>query len=566
MKRCPECGREYDNSMMFCLDDGTELLYGPAAMDDPGPAMLHSTADPSEAPTRAQIHTTNQTEVLSPDDRGEMPTPRVFDKRLVGFPIVLAVLLLGGFVGYRYFNYANSKEIGSIAVLPFQNVSGDPNVEYVSDGLAEALINSLTELQQLKVIARSTAFRYKGREIDPKQVGNELGVRSVLTGRVKQLGNSLNVQVDLVDAETGTQLWGKEYQRQASDVLEVKQAIAREVSSNLRLRLSGEQQQQLIRRDTENAEAYQFYLRGRHFWNKRTAEGIRRAMVEFQQAIDRDPNFALGYVGLADCYWMLEEYAGVPARETLPKARAAADRALQINDALAEAHASSAVIYKRQWRWADAEQGYKRAISLNPNYASAHHWFAIYLYTKGQFDDAMREIKRAQELDPLSPVISANVAIVYILENDLGSAVEECRRIIELDLRHPAGRAQLGWAYYKQRRYEEAAAELEKAVELSGRATNNLSFLGYFYGATGKRAEALRILNELEDKYTRREAIGQDLAGVHAGLGDKDQAFAWLEKGFEDRSGQLPYITTHFIFDDLRSDERYADLVRRIGL
>jgi len=338
------------------------------------------------------------------------------------------------------------------------------------------------------------------------------------------------------------------------------------VTEKLRLRLSGEEQRLLVRRDTTHAEVYQFYLRGRFFWNKRTADGLRKAMEQFQQAIDRDPNYALGHVGLADCYLTLEEYAGVPASETLPKARAAADRALQIDDSLAEAHASSAVTYKKLWRWAEAEEEYKRAISLNPKYPSAHHWFAIYFYTKGEFDDAMREIKRAQEVDPLSPVISLNVAIVYLLKNDLNSAIEQCKGIIELDPGYPGAREQLGWVYLKQRRYEEATAEFQRAVELSGRASTYLSSLGYCYAVTGKRAEALAILKELEEGYARREAIAKDLAGVYVGLGDKDHAFAWLERGFEQRSGQLPYITTHFHFEDLRADSRYADLVRRMGL
>lgn len=385
-------------------------------------------------------------------------------------------------------------------------------------------------------------------------------------GRVRQTGETLNIQVDLVDAMTGAQLWGQEYERKVSDVLSVKQTIAREVTERLRLRPSGEDQRRLVKRDTTNAEAYQSYLRGRYFWNKRTAEGIKKAIEQFQQAIDRDPNYALGYVGLADCYLLLEEYAGVPSSESLPKARAAADRALQIDDSLAEAHTSSASVYQHQWRWAEAQEEYKRAISLNPNYPTAHHWFSVYFRLKRQFDDAMREIKRAQELDPLSPVISVNVAFTYLLKKDVNSAIEQCKRIIELDASYTGAREGLGWAYLKQRRYEEATAEFQRAVELSGRASNYLSFLGYYYAVTGRRAEALRILKELEERYAKREALGQDLAGVYSGLGDKDQAFAWLERGFEQRNAQLYYITFDFNFEDLRSDPRYADLVRRMGL
>jgi serine/threonine protein kinase/Tfp pilus assembly protein PilF len=488
----------------------------------------------------------------------------------LGVAAILAAIILLSAAGIGYYFYSarggSRAAIDSIAVLPLVNTSNDPNTEYLSDGISEALINSLTELQQLRVIARSTAFRYKGREVDPQAVGRELNVRAVLMGRVRQMGDTLNIQVDLVDATTGAQLWGQEYERKVSEVLSIKQAVAREVTLKLRLRLSGDEQQQLTKRDTTNAEAYQYYLRGRYYWNKRSAEGIRKAIEQFQQAIDRDPNYALGYVGLADCYLALEQYAGVPSSEILPKARAEVDRALQLDDSLSEAHTSSAHIYQKLWRWAEAEEEFKRAISLNPNYPTVHHWYAYYFYVKRQFDDAMREIKRAHELDPLSPVISENVALVYLLTNDLNSAIEQCQRAIELDPRFADTHYILGFAYLKQGRDKEATAEFQKAVELSGRAGTYLSNLGYCYAVTGRRAEALVILRELEEKYTKRESSGQFLAGVYAGLGDKDQAFAWLERDFQQRSGQLATIAWRLHFEDLRSDTRYADLLRRMGL
>ena len=486
-------------------------------------------------------------------------------KRSLIIALPLLILAIASLIYLLYFA-APARKIDSIAVLPFTNASGDPNAEYLSDGISEALINSLTELQQLRVVARSTAFRYKNKEADPQQVGRELNVRAVLMGRVRQMGDTLNIQVDLVDATTGAQLWGQEYERKASDVLSIKQAVAREVTEKLRLRLSGEEQQKLAKRDTTNAESFQFYLRGRYYWNKRTAEGLKEAINQFQQAIERDPNYALGYVGLADSYLTLEQYAGLPSSETLPKARAAADRALQLDDSLSEAHTSSASIYQRLWRWAEAEEEFKRAISLNPNYPTAHHWYAYYFYIKRQFDDAMREIKRAHELDPLSPVISENVAVVYLLNNDLNSAIEQCQRTIELDPKFADAHYILGFAYLKQRHNEEAAAEFQKAVDLSNRAATYLGNLGYCYAVTGRRAEALAILKELEEKYTEGQSSGLFLAGVYAGLGDKDQAFAWLEKDFQQRSGQLPTITWRPHFDDLRRDPRYADLLRRMDL
>ncbi|HSE36175.1 MAG TPA: tetratricopeptide repeat protein, partial [Blastocatellia bacterium] len=481
--------------------------------------------------------------------------------------ISAAFLMIAATAGaYLYFARARGGAISSVAVLPFANTGNDPNMDYLSDGISEALINSLTELQQLRVIARSTVFRYKGKEIDPQTIGRELNVRALLMGRVRQSGDNLNIQVDLVDAETGAQLWGHEYERKSSDILSVKQAIAQDVTERLRLRLSGDEQRQLTKRDTTVAESFGFYLKGRYYWNKRSAEGIRKAIEQFQQAIDRDPNYALGYVGLADCYLQLEQYAGVPASEVVPKAKAAVDRALQLDDSLSEAHATSASINQKLWHWAEAEEEIKRAISLNPNYPTAHHWYAYYFYIQRQFDDAMREIKRAHELDPLSPVISENVALVYLLKDDLNSAVAQCQRTIELDPSFADAHYVLGFAYLKQGRNEEATAEFQKAVELSRRAATYLGNLGYCYAVTGRRAEALAILRELEEKYTRGESSGLFLAGVYAGLGDKDKAFAWLEKDFQQRSGQLPTFAWRLHFESLRSDPRFADLLQRMDL
>jgi eukaryotic-like serine/threonine-protein kinase len=480
-----------------------------------------------------------------------------------GLAIALAALILISIAGLAYYLYS-AGAVKTIVVLPLVNASNDASIEYLSDGISESLINSLTALQQLRVIARTTAFSYKGKEVDPQAVGRELNVGAVLMGRVSKLGDRLSIQVDLVDATTGAQLWGEEYERAVADVLSIKQAIVREVTEKLKLRLSGGQQQQLANRETTNPEAYQFYLRGRYLWNKRTADGIGKAIEQFQQALERDPNYALGYVGLADCYLVLEQYGGVLTSETLPKARAAVDRALQIDDSLAEVHTSLAEIYQRQWRWAEAEQEFRRAISLNPNYPTAHAWFTMHLRIKRQFDEALTESKRAQELDPLSPILG--VASIYLLKNDINSAIEQNKRGIEFNPSFPQAHRWLGLAYLKQCRYEEAITELQKGVELSGRAGQFLGDLGYCYAVMGRQAEALQILRELDERYARREGIGMYLAQVYAGFGDKDQVFAWLEKDFQLRSGVLPYITWWLNFDDVRSDPRYAELLRRMGL
>jgi TolB-like protein/Tfp pilus assembly protein PilF len=454
----------------------------------------------------------------------------------------------------------------SIAVLPFENAIHDADTEYLSDGIAEALINSLAELQQLKVIARSTAFRYKGKQVDPQGVGRELNVRTVLMGVVRQTGDKLNVQVDLVDATTGAQLWGHEYERKLADVLAVKQALVREVTERLRLKLTGEQQQRLTQRDTTNPEAYQFYLRGRYYWNKRTSDNVRRAIDQFQQAADKDPNYAVAYAGLADCYVLLEDYVGTPASETYSKAKAFAQRALQLDSSLAEAHASLGFVYYGRWEWAQAEQEFRQAIELNPNYSTAPHWYSICLLSLGRIDEAMAEIKHAHELDPLSSPIGTTLTYVYFSKDDLNAAIAQCKAVLDLDPNYPRAHEYLGLGFLKKGLQAEAIAEFQKAVELSGRERRPLRDLGYGYAIAGKHAEALSVLKELEQKYEGHEAIGQDLAAVYAGLGEKDQAFAWLEKDFQGRSGLLAWIRWTPAFESLRDDPRYADLLRRMDL
>jgi eukaryotic-like serine/threonine-protein kinase len=577
MKRCPTCNRvETDETLKFCRADGATLVSESAPLSaEAGTAQFGSASASTEIETSILPHRTDAainrptapTTVLpaqSPTStNGKLAEP--VSKRKVIAALVLVGIVAVVVSSYFVFFRKPTTAIDSIAVLPFQNDTNDPSVEYLSDGLAESLIDSLTQLQQLKVMARSTAFRYKGKEVDPQSIGRELNVRAVLMGRVRQFGDRLNIKVDLVDATTGAQLWGEDYERSVADIVSVKQAIAREVTEKLRLRLSGNEQQQLAKRDTANAESFQFYLRGRFYWNKRTAGDLKKAIQEFQQAIDRDPNYALAYVGMADCYLVMEQYAGTPVRETLPKAKAAVDRALQIDEASAEAHASLAAVNERLYRWPEAEAEFRRAISLNPNYATAHHWFALNHLSRRQFDDALSEMKRAQELDPLSPIIGSTLAMVHLLKNNVDSAREQCLRMIELEPKFPSAHLYLGWSYLKQGRNEEATAELEKAVEFSGRASFYLADLGYLHAITGRRNEALAILKELENKNSKGESSFESLAAVHAGLGDKDQMFVLLEKGLEARE-DLTSVIWWFDYDAVRGDPRYADLLRRMGV
>ena len=480
---------------------------------------------------------------------------------------IVVLMIVAGAILVRWYFHARDTEVAieSIAVLPFVNQNHEPDSEYLSDGVTESIINSLTQLPNLKVIARSSVFRYKGKESDPLTAGKELGVRAILTGRILQRGDNLTISTELFDVRDNKQLWGEQYSEKISDLLSVQREIASKITANLRLKLSGEQQNLVAKHYTDNPEAYQLYLKGRFYWNKRSADGFKKASEQFQQAVDKDPSFALAYVGLSDCYSVSEQYAGVPSSEALPKGRAAVLRALQIDDSLAEAHASLGLINEHAWQFADAEKEYKRAIELNPNYPTVHQWYALLLAMTGRPDDAMAEVKRAQQLDPLSAVIAANVGNHYSWRGDLNAAADEYKKAIELNPNLGLAHSFLGLTYLKQRREQEARVELEKAVEVTGRASQELGMLGYGYGVMGKRAEAMAVLRELEEKYARRESPGLYLAEVCAGLGEKDQAFAWLEKDFQARSSLLSYINA-FPLDPLRDDPRYTDLQRRVGL
>jgi TolB-like protein/cytochrome c-type biogenesis protein CcmH/NrfG len=457
--------------------------------------------------------------------------------------------------------------IESIAVLPFDNQNRDPELDYLSDGITESLINKLAQLPGLRVVPRTTVFRYKGNQKDAMTVGNELGVRAVLVGRLLKRGDDLIVSAEFIDVRENKQIWGEQYTRSVSDALAVQQEISRKISERLRPALSGEAHRQLATRDTTNPEAYQFYLKGRYYWNKRTAENLKKAMEQFQYAADKDPNYALAYSGLADCYVLLPEYVGSPSAESIPKAIAFAQRALQFDDSLAAAHTSLGYAYENVWQWQESEKEFLRAIELDPNYPTAHHWYALLLRDTGKVDQAIVELKRAQELDPLSRVIGQTLASAYITKGDVNNAVEEARRVIELDPNYPRAHDQLGLALLKQGKHEEAMAELRKAVELSqNHDRRTLSSLGFGYAVTGNRAEALTIIQELEQRYAKQEVLGRDVAAVYAGLGDKDQALAWIEKDFQARSGALARMRKEIQFESLQNDPRFIDLFRRMGL
>ncbi len=496
-----------------------------------------------------------------------LPRPRLRLRRRVWI-VAAVMLLLAGSAALLYFAPWRGQAIDSLAIMPLVNASNDTNAEYLSDGISEDLINHLAHLPNLRVTARSTVIRYKGKEIDPRQVGNELRVSAVFTGRVTLRNDQVFIVVELVKTEDGSQLWGEQYRRQMSDLLVVQEEITRQISWNLRLTLSDPEKKQLEKRYTQNIEAYQLYLKGRYHWNQRTPKGLQQSIVFFQQAIDKDPLYALAYSGLADAYFLLGPLGvGIlPAQESVNKQRAAARKALEIDAELAEGHASLAVVsLTNDWNWVEAERSFKRAIALKPSYAVAHSWYAACLAMLGRFAEGQAEIERAQALDPFSLGISNTAASLYYLAGHYEQAIAQYRKTIAMNPEHFVPHADLSHVYEEQGKYNEAIAELEQALKLSERRAEVLGALGHVYGRAGRREEAGKILAELQTLLKQGAASPFDLALVHTGLDNKEQAFALLDKALAERAPSMIYLKVDQSFKPLRADPRFAELLRRIG-
>jgi serine/threonine-protein kinase len=479
---------------------------------------------------------------------------------LTGLVVVTALLILGVPAWLH-----RGGPIDSLAVLPFTNASNDPNAEYMSAGITESVINNLLQLQQLRVIPRASVFEYKGGR-DPLKAGRELNVRAVLTGQVSQIGDSLVVQAELTDVKRGSELWGKRFQEKLSDVFAVQERIAQEIVKSLRLKLSGEEEERITKRYTQNAGAYNLYLKGRFHWNKRNEEGVDKSIRFFEQAIARDPGYALAYAGLADSHLLVAFYGWRPPREILPKARAAAIRALEIDGELAEAHATLADLkYLFEWDWPGAERGFRRAIALNPNYPTAHQWYANYLAVLQRPKEACAEMFRAQELDPLNSVIGMDVGLTcYYTAGDYDKAIEQYRKVLELDPNFGLTYLYLALAQVARGDFEEATSVLETVKRLGPEEPDPIALLGYTFALTGRRREAEEALEELKALSKRRYVSAFPIAWVYVGLGDKDRAFAWLEKAYLERAGRLTYLKVLRAFDPLRSDPRFQRLLDRM--
>jgi serine/threonine protein kinase/Tfp pilus assembly protein PilF len=461
----------------------------------------------------------------------------------------------------------------SLAILPFTYASSDPQLmanpdrEYLSDGLTESIINNLSQLTNLKVIARSSVFRYKGKDRDVQAIGRELNVRAVLVGQIKQAGDELTIAVELMEVQGNRSIWGDTYQRKTADIQTVQKEIARNVSEKLGLKLTGADQTQLTKTYTQSGEAYEAYLKGRYHWNKRTDEGFKQATNFFQEAIVKDPTYALAYTGLADCYTLRSDYGFLEPKEGYALAKGAVTLALKYDESLAEAHTSLASIKAvTDWDWQGAENEYRRAIELNPKYATAHHWYGAQLFLQGRQAEALEEFKKAQQLDPLSLGINKDFAVAFLYAQDYDKALEQCRKTLEIEPQFGAMFTYIAQIYELQQKYPEAVAELEKAHASAPEDAEITYGLGQAYALMGRKDEARRISNELNQPGKQIMYLPKEAAYLYALLGEKEQAVAILQTAAENHYISVAELKMDPRLDELRKDPRVVEILQKIGL
>ncbi len=478
--------------------------------------------------------------------------------------------------GYRFIAPLDTAEVAappitqplrSVAILPFENVGADPELEYLSDGITESIISSLSQLPSVRVMARSAVFRYKGQGIDPQAVGRDLRLHAVLTVRVVPRGDSLTIGAELVEVQNGWRLWGEVYTRSLSEIFAVQEDIAKEIASNLSLRLTGEERRVFPKRHTGNVEAYREYLKGRYYCNKMNPDALRKSVGCFQQAIEKDPHYALAYAGLADAYNLFAFFGLRPAKEVMPLAMEAALEALRLEETLAEAHVTLGTIRDiYDWDWQAGEQEYQRALELNPSYPAGHHGYADHLAALGRTQEAISEILKAQELDTLSLVYSMEIAWNWFMAREYERALEQSFKTLEMEPLFAPAQHTLGLAYEQMGKPEEAIAAFQRALTGSGGNPVPLAAIAHAYASAGRRREATEKLNELRQLAREAYVPPYWLALSHAGLDEKDVAFEWLEAAYEQRDVWLVWLKREPRFDVLRSDPRLEHLLRRIRL
>ncbi|MGH9753735.1 MAG: winged helix-turn-helix domain-containing tetratricopeptide repeat protein [Blastocatellia bacterium] len=486
--------------------------------------------------------------------------------------ISLPLLILISVFAYLFFSNRSSltgieTPVRTIAVLPFRNLGRESSDEYLSLGMADALITRLGNLRQVITRPTSAVLKYSGSGTDPLAAGRELAVDAVIEGRIQKLEDRIRVTVQLIRVSDGQPLWSEKFDDQFTNLFAVQDSISEQVTYALALKLGRQEREQLTKRHTENAEAFRLYLKGRYFWNKRSAEGLQKASEYFQRAIERDPGYALAYAGLADCYNLLSYYSVLSPKESFPKAKAAAERALEIDESLAEAHASLALAKMCfDWDWPAAEREYQRALELNPNYATAHQWYAEYLAAMGRHAEARAEIRRAGETDPLSLIVSAAEGYISYFGRDFGETIRHSEKTLEMDPHFVPAHWFLGWGYAQKGMFAQAIGAFQKAVSLSGGDSRMMAELGHAYAVSGQKAKSREMIRQLELKSQRQYVSPYELALVYVGLDEKEQALIWLRKAFEDRAWQLIYLQVEPKFDHLRANSRFTDLLRGVRL
>jgi TolB-like protein/lipoprotein NlpI len=465
----------------------------------------------------------------------------------------------------------NDEEVewqNSIAVMPFADLSPQKDQEYFCDGMAEELINALTKIKDLRVVARTSAFSFKGKEIDIREIGKKLNVNTILEGSVRKAGNRLRIMAQLINVADGYHLWSEKYDRDIEDVFAIQDEISLAIVDKLKLKLLKEEKVDLLKRYTDNLEAYQLYLKGRYFWNKRFEIGLKRGLEFFQQAIERDKGYTLAYSGLADCYILLPWYGIFSQKEAYQKAEEAARKALEIDDKLAEAHTSMAFVkLLSDWDWEAAEKEFKQAIELNAKYSTAHHWYAFCLFFRARFDEAIAEMEKALELDPFSLIINCDFGWALYYARQYDRAIEVLKKTLELDPNFVSAHSFLGRAYLQKKMYKEALAEFRKEKEPSrGWMQNVETVVGITHMRMGKKKEAQKILEDMVERSKHEYVSPYHISLLSFNLGENERGFEWLDKAYKEHEDWLLYLKVESLFDSVRSDPRFTKLLKKIGL
>jgi len=503
----------------------------------------------------------------------ELPKKSAASRVWISVVVVAGSIFVGLFFLGRY--SATSKQSGltkvpakSIAVLPFENLSGNPENAYFTDGIQEEILMRLAKIADLKVISRTSTARYKSSPDNLREIAKQLGVANVLEGSVQRSADQVRVNVQLINALTDAHLWAEAYDRELTDIFAVESDIATTIAETLQVKLTGSEKAAIAKRPTANTKAYEFYLKGRFFWNKRTPDGIKQAIVQFQQSIERDPNFALGHAGLADSYIALTFYNFAAPHESMPKAKESAIKALALDNTVAEAHASLAhVLMNYDWNWSAAEKEFKRSIELKPDYATAHEWYAIhYLTATGRLKEAVQEMKKALELEPASLVMNTFMGATLCYAGRYDEAIDQCRRTVEMDPNFAVAHWHLGLAYEQKQVFDAAIEEFQKAISLSGGSPLMKAALGHAYAKSQKKHEANKILGELDELSKQQYVSAYEVAAIYVALRNNEQAFQLLGKAYTEHSFHLVYLNVWPQFKSVSADPRFQDLVQRIGL